>query len=127
MKIKNRKVKTGNPSFYLRKILAEYKSPEFEYLPAFTGGLVGYFSYDYLGYSEPAVKCEVEDTENFQDLDLMLFDKVIAFDHFRQKIILIVNMRLQNIEEEYPKAVAELKKIVDLIRNGEKKKERMER
>ena len=122
MKIGNRKVKTGNPSSYLRKILAEYKSPEFEYLPAFTGGLVGYFSYDYLGYSEPAVKCEVEDTENFQDLDLMLFDKVIAFDHFRQKIILIVNMRLQNIEEEYPKAVAELKKIVDLIRNGEKKK-----
>ena len=127
MKIGNRKVKTGNPSSYLRKILAEYKSPEFEYLPAFTGGLVGYFSYDYLGYSEPAVKCEVEDTENFQDLDLVLFDKVIAFDHFRQKIILIVNMRLQNIEEEYPKAVAELKKIVDLIRNGEKKKERMER
>lgn len=122
MKIGNRKVKTGNPSSYLRKILAEYKSPEFEYLPAFTGGLVGYFSYDYLGYSEPAVKCEVEDTENFQDLDLMLFDKVIAFDHFRQKIILIVNMRLQNIEEEYPKAVADLKKIVDLIRNGEKKK-----
>lgn len=122
MKIGNRKVKTGNPSSYLRKILAEYKSPEFEYLPAFTGGLVGYFSYDYLGYSEPAVKCEVEDTENFQDLDLMLFDKVIAFDHFRQKIILIVNMRLQNIEEEYPKAVADLKKIADLIRNGEKKK-----
>lgn len=38
---KYRKVKTGNPSFYLRKILAEYKSPEFEYLPAFTGGSSG--------------------------------------------------------------------------------------
>ena len=31
-----------------------------------------------------------EDTEGFKDADLMLFDKVIAFDNFRQKIILIV-------------------------------------
>lgn len=37
--------------------------------------LVGYFSYDYLGYSEPAVRCDVEDTEDFKDVDLMLFDK----------------------------------------------------
>ena len=36
-----------------------------------------------------------EDTENFKDVDLMLFDKVIAFDNFQQKIILIVNMSLQ--------------------------------
>lgn len=77
MKIGNLKVKTENPSGYLRQILADYKSPRFDYLPSFTGGLVGYFSYDYLGYSEPSVKCIVEDTENFKDVDLMLFDKVI--------------------------------------------------
>ena len=53
MKIGNLKVKTENPSAYLRQILADYKSPRFDYLPSFTGGLVGYFSYDYLGYSEP--------------------------------------------------------------------------
>ena len=48
MKIGNLKVKTENPSGYLRQILADYKSPRFDYLPSFTGGLVGYFSYDYL-------------------------------------------------------------------------------
>ena len=85
MKIGSLKVKTDNPSAYLRQILADYKSPSFAYLPSFTGGLVGYFSYDYLGYSEPAVRCDVEDTEAFKDVDLMLFDKVIAFDHLRQK------------------------------------------
>ncbi|MEE0073027.1 MAG: anthranilate synthase component I, partial [Lachnospiraceae bacterium] len=74
------RVKTDNPSEVLRQILADYKSPKMEYLSSFTGGLVGYFSYDYLGYSEPTVKREVEDTENFKDVDLMLFDKVIAFD-----------------------------------------------
>ena len=120
--------RTDDPSGYLRQILADHKSPRFEYLPTFTGGLVGYFSYDYLGYSEPAVRTEAEDTEAFKDVDLMLFDKVIAFDHFRQKIILIANMRLGEdaegaLETECNRAVMELKQMRDLLRTGEKKEE----
>lgn len=123
MKIGNLKVKTENPSDYLRQILADYKSPRFDYLPSFTGGLVGYFSYDYFAYSEPTVKCDVEDTEAFKDVDLMLFDKVIAFDYLRQKIILIVNMALDEPETGYNKAVMELKQLAELLRHGEAKNE----
>lgn len=123
MKAGNLKIKTDHPSGYLRQILEDYKSPRFDYLPSFTGGLVGYFSYDYLGYSEPAVRCHVKDTEAFKDVDLMQFDKVIAFDHIRQKIILIVNMRLSDIEAGYNKAVMEIKQLADLLRNGKKKNE----
>lgn len=123
MKIGNLKVKADNPSDYLRQILADYKSPRFDYLPSFTGGLVGYFSYDYLTYGEPTVKCDVEDTEVFKDVDLMLFDKVIAFDHLRQKIILIVNMSLDEPETGYNKAAMELKQLAELLKHGEKKNE----
>lgn len=123
MKIGSCQITTDHPSAYLRQVLAEYKSPRLEGLPSFTGGLVGYFSYDYLGYSEPAVRRKVQDTEGFQDLDLMLFDKVIAFDHLRQKIILIVNMRLDDLETSYNKAVLELKQLAALLRTGEKKQE----
>ena len=123
MKIGNLKLKTEHPSDYLRQILADYKSPRFDYLPPFTGGLVGYFSYDYLGYSEPTVKCDAKDTEDFKDVDLMLFDKVIAFDHLRQKIVLIVNMPLDDVEVRYNKAVMELKRLIELLRNGEKRGE----
>ncbi len=123
MQIGNVKIETENPSEHIRQILADYKSPRFSYLPSFTGGLVGYFSYDYLGYSEPSVRCRVEDSETFKDMDLMLFDKVIAFDHVRQKIIFIVNMSLHNIEVGYNKAVLELKQLVELLRKGEKKQE----
>lgn len=122
MKIGNLSVKTDQPSYYIRQILSDYKSPSFDYLPSFTGGLVGYFSYDYLGYKEPAVRCEVEDTDAFKDVDLMLFDKVIAFDNLCQKIILIVNMNLSEPETGYNKAVVELKQLADLLRYGEKKK-----
>ena len=117
------KLKTENPSDFLRQILSDYKSPKFDYLPSFTGGLVGYFSYDYLAYSEPSVKIAVEDNEEFKDVDLILFDKVIAFDNFKQKIILIVNIKLDDVETQYNKAVMELNQLADLLRNGEKKKE----
>ena len=123
MKAGNVKFKTDNPSDFLRQILADYKSPRFDYLPSFTGGLVGYFSYDYLGYSEPTVRNKAQDTEAFKDVDLMLFDKVIAFDNFRQKIILIVNMSLEDVETGYNKAVMELRQLYNLLSNGEQKKE----
>ena len=116
-------IQTDHPSEVLREILKDYKSPRFDYLPSFTGGLVGYFSYDYLTYSEPTTKCDVTDTENFKDVDLMLFDKVIAFDHFRQKMILMVNMDLADPEIGYNKAVLELNQMRDLIRKGIKKEE----
>lgn len=123
MKIGNIQFHTDDPSMYLRQILADHKSPRFDGLPSFTGGLVGYFAYDYQGYKEKSVRIEVEDTEDFKDVDLMLFDKVIAFDHFRQKIVLIVNMPLEEIESGYNKAIMELKQLCDLLRNGEKRQE----
>lgn len=113
----------GNPSDCLREVLSKYKSPHIEGMPPFTGGLVGYFSFEYLGYSEPGVRTRVADSEQFRDVDLMLFDKVIAFDNIRQKIILIVNMALDDPETNYNKAVRELRRIIDLLRSGEKKNE----
>lgn len=113
----------GHPSDYLREVLSQYKSPRFDYLPPFTGGLVGFFSFDYFGYSEPRVRGQVYDSEAFRDVDLMLFDKVIAFDNVRQKIILIANMALDDLEKNYEKAAFELQQIADLLHYGEKNEE----
>ena len=113
------RLETQNPSAVLRQILSEYRSPRMPGLPPFTGGLVGYFAYDYLGYSEPGVRCQVEDTERFQDVDLMLFDKVIAYDNFRQKIILMVNTRLEEGEAGYNRARMELEELRQLVLRGE--------
>ncbi len=113
---------TDDPGSYIMQIVEKHKSARFPNLPSFCGGLVGYFSYDYLKYSEPSLKLDAEDTENFNDVDLMLFDKVIAFDNFRQKIILIVNISLENYETEYNRAVLELQQMAELVRHGTPKK-----
>ena len=116
-------IKTNDPSGEIRKIMAEYKSPKVDELNFFTGGLVGYFSFEYFGYSEPSIRCDLEDENEFKDVDLMLFDKVIAFDNLSQKIYLIANIKLNDIDNEYERAKHELERIADLLRNGEKKKE----
>lgn len=111
---------TDDPTSYIRQILSRYRSPKRNDIPSFTGGLVGYFSYDYLGYSEKAVRVEADDSEAFKDVDLMLFDKVIAFDHLQQKIILIANMNLDAGEIGYNKAVKELWELAEILKNGDK-------
>lgn len=123
MKIGSLTFETKDPGSYIRQVIADHKSPRFEYLPSFTGGLVGYFSYDYLKYAEPTLRLDAEDTEGFKDVDLMLFDKVIAFDNFRQKIILMVNIDLEHLETEYNRASLELRSMADLIKNGEPKED----
>lgn len=109
---------------YIRKILKENKSPRISGMPTFTGGLVGYFSYDYIKYGEQSLNLNANYEEKFNDVDLMLFDKVIAFDNYRQKIILIVNIKVENLEVNYRKAEIELKAMADLIINGKKAEER---
>lgn len=118
--------KIDHPGDVLREILDRYKTPQMEDMPSFTGGLVGYFSYDYIKYSEPKLKplmkSRVKEGENqdFRDMDLMLFDKVIAFDHYRQKLLLITGVMTEDIETSYEAAKDTLKEMADLIRNGEK-------
>lgn len=108
--------KTGEPEKYVKELIEENSSPDFDYLPTFIGGLVGYFSYDFIKYTEPNLNLDAKDTENFKDLDLMLFDKVIAFDNVKQKIILIVNIKTDNFEENYENAILTLSEIADLIK-----------
>lgn len=123
MKIGDMRVETNDPGEHIRQLLSAYKSPVIPGMPPFTGGLVGYFSYDYIKYTEPTLNLDADDTEGFNDVDLMLFDKVIAFDNFRQKIILTVNIRLDNAEIEYNRAKLELRQMAELLRKGQSRKD----
>ncbi|MBE6471014.1 MAG: anthranilate synthase component I [Coriobacteriaceae bacterium] len=119
MKVGALSFEVDHPARYLRQILQEYRTPKVPGMPSFTGGLVGYFSYDYLKYAEPSLVLDAHDSEGFKDVDLMLFDKVIAFDNFKQKIILVVNADLSEGEAGYRRAVMQLGQMADLVLNGD--------
>lgn len=115
-------VKTDNPGDYIRRIVEENRSPKLEGMPPFSGGLVGYFSYDYIKYSEPSLVLDAQNHDAFKDVDLMLFDKVIAFDNYKQKIVVIVNMEINSedddssLEESYNEACRAIEEIISIIK-----------
>ncbi len=133
-----------HPGRYIREIIEEYKSPKLDDFPSFTGGLVGYFAYDYIKYSENKLDLSVDDEEHFKDVDLMLFDRVIAFDNVKQKIVIIANADIRDktgnlispspegpdnedierVRAAYDKAVRDIDEIADIIMHGEEVKEK---
>ena len=123
MTIKDGTIRTfecSDPVAEIRNILSQYKSPRLEELPTFTGGFVGYFACEYIRYIEPTLDFPTPDDDPamVNDVDLMLFDKVIAFDHYKNKIYLIANISTNDLERNYNKAELELKTLADLVVNG---------
>lgn len=104
---------SGTPKEALQTVLEAYHSPQIEGLPTFTGGLVGYFSYEMIQYAEPKLKIKQSD---MNDCELMLFDKLIAFDQLHHKVCFITNAKTQDKEAGYQNAVAELEAFVETIR-----------
>lgn len=109
-------IKTQKPYEILREYMSHYKNPKFEELPPFTGGLVGYYGYSMISVAEPVLKLKRDDTNDF---DLMLFDKIIAYDHLKQKLIIMVNMKTNDCERQYRQAYEDIEKICELIASND--------
>lgn len=105
-------VNTEKPYDEVRMYLANYKTPKFDDIPPFTGGLVGYYGYAMIACAEPVLKLKRGDTNDF---DLMLFDKIIAYDHLSQKLTVIVNMKTYDCERQYRQAQDDINKIISII------------
>lgn len=119
-------METTNPSTYIRKLVEENRAPKLKDAPTFTGGLVGYFSYDYMQYGEPSLHFKARNDYDFNDMDLMLFDSLICFDNFKQKILLISNVKVpsgisddRDLERAYDKTAKKLDEMQELILKGE--------
>ncbi len=107
----------GNPMDALSKVMAQYKAPKYDGFVPFTGGAVGYFGYDIIRYSEELPKPQRDDLKA-SDVKLMMFDEVIAFDHFKQKMYIISNITVDeeiDIEEEYENAKNRIKYLKEII------------
>lgn len=110
--------RTEHPNAIIEEFIREHRAPRLKGFPTFTGGLVGYVSFDYIKYSEPSLNLDAEDEECFKDMDLMYFDKVIAYDHITQKISVICHAKAADIENSYQKAEEEINHMVQLIGSG---------
>jgi len=111
---------TGDPILTLRDLLSRYRPVSCEELPRFHGGAVGYFGYDMVRFIE-----DIPDTSP-DELDLwdsiyMVMDTVLAFDNVTNKIKVISNAYVPNVEnakEEYEKSLAKIAELKGKLRSS---------
>lgn len=116
MKFQGKYRECYDPSGYLRKLLGQYKSMDVPGMPPLTGGLIGYFAYDYRQYADPSLWLDAEDDEKFKDVDVMLFDEIVCLDHYQQKVSIIVNVDIHHIDEDYPRKCRRLDEIEAMLK-----------
>ncbi len=102
-------VQQGDVFEALRTALSGHKPARIPGLPPFTAGAVGFFSYDAVRRIE-RLPATAADELHTPDACLLFFDQVLAFDHLRQEMVLVVtaNILEGGVEQAYGAALARL-------------------
>ena len=101
----------------LQQALSEHQPAKLPGLPPFTAGAVGFFSYDVVRQIERLPSLAVDEL-HAPDACLMFFDEVLAFDHVKKQIFLIVTadlLREPNVEEAYYSALQRLDRLENQV------------
>lgn len=124
-------IKTGQQFEYgkvdpLKVLEKRFESMDYIRLPNtpnFTGGAVGYVSFDCIEYFEPRTKKELKDVLGIPESQFMFFEEAVVFDHLHHVIKIICHFKPQGNdtfdEEEYNRVVARLNALKDLLETAE--------
>ena len=86
---------SGDPYAAIRAYMCRFRTPHLPGLPRFSGGLVGYLSYDTVRMMEPLPNCP-PDRLGLPDIQLGRFDTVLVFDHSYNHLLLITHLDLSS-------------------------------
>ena len=102
----------GDVFAILRDALSGHKPARLKDLPPFTAGAVGFFAYDAVRLIE-RLPNTAKDELQVPDACLLFFDEVLAFDHVRKEIWLVVtaDVTLTPPQQAYEEAVWRLKRL----------------
>ncbi|CAN7171718.1 anthranilate synthase component I [Pseudoxanthomonas sp. LjRoot143] len=82
----------ADPFAEVEALRAAYAVPKLQGLPGFTGGLVGWFGFECIGYIEPRLATgDKPDELGTPDILLMLSEEVAVFDNLKGRLYLIVH------------------------------------
>ncbi|MBS1820383.1 MAG: anthranilate synthase component I [Acidobacteria bacterium] len=103
---------TGDIFKELKQSLSGHKPAKLAGLPPFTAGAVGFFAYDVVRQIEK-LPSTAKDELGVPDACLMFFDQVLAFDHVKKEIHLIVTVDLAREKREgaYARAMKRLNRL----------------
>lgn len=108
-----------DPLQWINDFQAQFKVYEDEKLPRFTGGLVGYFGYETIGYIEKRLaKSAKPDPLETPDILLMVSEEVVVFDNLSGKLFIIVQVDTDtdDIDSAVQNGETRLRQIADELR-----------
>jgi anthranilate synthase component 1 len=97
IKVNGSKEKSKNPYEYLRELFYSFNAGTSNILP-FSGGMVGYFSYDIVRFFEKLPKLSRDDVD-LPDAHFIIPSQLICFDHIKRKVFLISHENADNLEK----------------------------
>ena len=87
-----------DPLEFIKTFQQRYRVPELAGLPRFTGGMVGYFSYDTVRFIEPRLaQTTPEDELHTPDILLMVSDELVVFDNLSGKLMIITHANPEDL------------------------------
>ncbi|MEO6075774.1 MAG: chorismate-binding protein, partial [Dokdonella sp.] len=107
-----------DPLAEVERLRSTYRVPQLPELPAFSGGLVGYFGFETVGWIEPRVRAlDKPDQLGTPDALLMLSEEVAVFDNLKGRLYLIVHADPAQ-PQAYARARRRLDELVFRLRNS---------
>ncbi len=104
-----------DPLRYVEDYMQSFKVAEFDCLPRFSGGLVGYFGYDTIRYIEPKLANNPNpDKHATPDILLMLSEQLVVFDNLSSRLYIIVYVNPE-VDNALAQGQARLDELVDRI------------
>lgn len=108
----------GNPYKIVETVMQRYKGAKVDGIPRLSGGLVGFFGYDLIRTVENLPHPPKDDL-NLPTCHFMVVDEIIAFDHLKQKLLLIINMPTEgDLQLNYDNTIQRLNSLERTIRNS---------
>ncbi len=108
----------ADPLAEVDRLRESFRVPRLPGLPAFTGGLVGYFGFEAIGYIEPRLAGgDKPDQLGTHDAFLMLSEELAVFDNLKGRLYLIVHADPSE-PQAYAKAVRRLDELVYRLRHS---------
>ncbi|MFD1419911.1 anthranilate synthase component I family protein [Lactiplantibacillus songbeiensis] len=93
----------------LQHLMTVNQTPKIPGLPPFTGGLAGYFSYDYARYANPTLPQHPADPDHLNDADLLVVDQVIGYNHQTHQVTLSQLVSTATLATRYATVMADLR------------------
>ena len=108
--------KKGDPLHELERIMAQFKPVEVEGLPVFSGGAVGFLTYDMVRFFEDTVPKAPKDELKLPEMAFMITGSVIIFDHRFRKLQIVANICTDDYKTTKAAYSAARKKIDNLVK-----------